>query len=80
MLEDLQNAKVLIGVKQSTQAVTNGTAKKAYVAVNADDAVKLPFLERCRENLVPIEFVETKEQLGKACGINVNAACAVICL
>ena len=66
-----------VGLKQSTEAVQEGFAKKAYIALDADEHVRLPFEALCREKNVPIEFAETKAKLGKACGINVSAAVAV---
>ena len=78
MQDDLKGSRFYVGVKQSTEAVLNGSAQRAYVAEDADEAVKLPFEELCKENLIPIEYVETKQQLGKACGISVGAACAVV--
>lgn len=78
MLTDLQNVRFFVGLKQSTDAIKNGKAAKAYVANDADDHVRLPFVALCSECGVPVEFCETKAKLGKDFGINVAAACAVI--
>lgn len=77
MLDDLKGPDLVVGIKQSTEAVSDGTAKQAYVARDADEHVIAPFIRLCQENLVPITYAESKEQLGKACGIKVGAACAV---
>ena len=66
-----------VGLKQSTEAVEEGLVKKAYIALDADEHVRLPFEALCREKNVPIEFAPTKAKLGKSCGINVPAAVAV---
>lgn len=66
-----------VGLKQSTEAVQEGTAKKAYIALDADEHVRLPFEALCREMNIPVEFAETKAKLGKTFGINVPAAVAV---
>ena len=66
-----------VGLKQSTEAVNEGFAKKAYIALDADEHVRLPFETLCREHGVPVEFAETKAKLGKTFGINVPAAVAV---
>ena len=66
-----------VGLKQSTEAVSCGLVKKAYIALDADEHVRLPFEALCREKNVPIEFAQTKAKLGKSCGINVPAAVAV---
>lgn len=78
MQDDLRGTRFYVGVKQSTEAVLDGSAQKAYIAGDADEHVKIPFEELCKENLVPVQYIETKQQLGKACGINVGAACAVV--
>ena len=77
---DLRGPQVLVGIKQSTEAVKSGTAEMAYVAQDADEAVRLPFVELCMQHLIPITFVDSKKELGKACGIKVAAACAVTLL
>ena len=66
-----------VGLKQSTEAVRDGLAKKAYIALDADEYVCLPFETLCKECNVPVEKVETKAKLGKAFGISVPAAVAV---
>ena len=78
MQDDLRGSRIFVGVKQSTEAVLDGSAEKASIASDADEHVRIPFEELCREKGVPVEYVETKQQLGKACGISVNAACAVV--
>lgn len=78
MQDDLRGSRFYVGVKQSTEAVLDGSAQKAYIAEDADEHVKIPFEELCKENLVPVAYVPTKLQLGKACGISVGAACAVV--
>ncbi len=67
-----------VGIKQSKEAVLAGLAQKAYIAENADEYVKAPFIELCKENGVPMEIVSTKQQLGKMCAISVGASCAVV--
>lgn len=66
-----------VGLKQSTEAVQDGLVKKAYIALDADEHVRLPFETLCRQHGVCVEFAETKAKLGKTFGINVPAAVAV---
>ncbi len=75
---ELKTLRHYVGVKQSAAAVANGFAVKAYIAEDADEHVLAPFRELCREKQVPIISVPTKLQLGRACGISVGAACAVV--
>lgn len=75
---DLKSQHIFIGVRQCTEAVAAGKAAKAYVARDADLPVREPFEALCRDMLVPIIYFDTKQQLGRACGIDVGAACAVV--
>lgn len=78
MQADLQDVRFYVGLKQSTDAIKNGEAIKAFVAEDADDHVRLPFVALCEEHKVSMEFIESKAMLGKKFGISVSAACAVI--
>ncbi len=78
MLTELASAKPIVGVKQSKKAVLGGLAKKAYIAGNADPGITEPFALLCEERGVPVVFADSMEELGRACGINVGAAVAVL--
>lgn len=77
MQPDATLPRSYVGLKQSTEAVREGLAKKAYIALDADSHVSRPFAELCKECGVPVETVETKTKLGKTFGISVPAAVAV---
>ncbi len=77
MHPDSIKPRVYVGLKQSTEAVSEGLVQKAYIALDADDHVSRPFLELCEKSGVPVETVETKAKLGKTFGISVPAAVAV---
>ena len=77
MQPDATKPRSFVGLKQSTEAVTDGLVKKAYIAEDADEHISLPFFELCKEKAVPVEKVETKAKLGKKFGISVPAAVAV---
>lgn len=78
MESDINGRRFYVGIKQSTEAVAEGLAKRAIVARDADSHVKEPFLELCAEKGVPLEFYDTKQELGRAFGIDVGAACVVM--
>lgn len=78
MLPDLKGRRFVVGFKQSAEAVASGTAEKAYVAEDADERIITPFRKLCAENGVAVFNIETKKLLGKVCGINVSASCAVV--
>jgi large subunit ribosomal protein L7A len=66
------------GVKQCSQAVAGGKAKKAYIASDADGTVTAPFAALCAAHGVAALWVPEKARLGKVCGLKVDASCAVV--
>ncbi len=78
MLEDLRTGSRLVGLKQSTRAVSEGKVKIAFVARDAQDAVKNPFVSLCEKQGVAVEWVDSMAHLGKVCGIDLGAAVAVL--
>ncbi len=89
--EDLQNealallekaretGKIKKGTNETTKAVERGLAKLVYIAMDVDPpeiVAHLPLL--CEEKNIPYVYVKSKEQLGKAAGIEVAAASACI--
>ena len=75
MLDDIDKC---VGLKQSKRAVEEGRAKLAYVASDSEPDLRLPFVSLCEKKNVPIEYTDSMEQLGKACGIDVCCAFAVL--
>jgi len=81
LLEDIRNAggKIRKGVNETTKAVERGQAKLVYIALNVSPpeiVYHLPAL--CDERDVPYLFVPSKEELGKAAGIERPASSAAI--
>mgnify|MGYP000901350757 CR=1 FL=1 len=70
--------KRAIGTKQTTKAVAKGEAAVVYVACNAEAHIINPLLALCRERGVEVCEVESMQELGKACGIEVGSASAAI--
>jgi len=74
----LKSGKKTVGVKQTMKAVENGTAKVVFIAGDVDEKVVSALRELCTEKSVQLIPVDTMKQLGKACGIDVNASAACI--
>jgi large subunit ribosomal protein L7Ae len=67
------------GTNETTKAVERAQAKLVVIAEDVDPpevVAHLPLL--CEERKIPCVFVPTKEQIGKAIGIDVPAAAACI--
>lgn len=78
-LEKLKKAKkVAIGTKQVLKAAENKETVLIFVAQDADAKVVEPLSTYCNEHGVQVISVDSRIQLGKACGIDVGAAAAAI--
>ena len=73
---DLEGKRTVVGTKQLRKALTNGRAKRVYLAENADPAITEPLEALCQEYHVSCVWVASKADLGQACGIEVGAAAA----
>ena len=80
MLQSLQTQPKVVGVKQSLKALREGRAASVFLADDAEDKVRQPVLLLCQETKVSVTAVDTMDCLGKACGIDIGAAVAVILL
>ena len=74
--EELRKNKIVVGAKQLKKALKNGTARRVYLACNADPAVTEPIAALCQLNNVDFAWVRSMTDLGHACGIEVGAAAA----
>lgn len=78
VLENLKNSKKAVGVKQALKAVDRGNVKVVFIASDADEKLIGGLKEACLSNSVEIIYVDSMQQLGKACDIEVGAAAAAI--
>ncbi len=79
MLEELRQARrKTVGTKQSLKAVESGKAKTVFVAADAEEHVLRSLRKACEESGVPVVSAASMAELGKACGIEIGAAAAVI--
>lgn len=73
-----QAKKKFIGTKQTKKAIEKGEAKLVFVARDAEKRVTEPILKLCEEKAIEIVFIDTMEELGRLCGIEVGSAAAAI--
>ena len=79
MLEDLRHTdRRTVGTKQTLRAVERGQAAVVYVARDAEPHVVRQLLAMCRQRSVPVREVESMEELGRTCGVDVGAASAAL--
>lgn len=77
-MENLKHRNKVVGVKQVKNAVKSGRADMVYIADDSDISVKSSMFELCRENGIEPIIVETRKELGRACGVDVYTAAAAI--
>lgn len=70
--------KRIVGLKQTLKAIRNGTAKRVYVAENADNFIKQSVFDACSDKKLQIIYVNNMKELGDACGIDIGASTAAI--
>ena len=70
--------RLLIGIKQSTKAMKSGEVSTVIVARDIDADLKVKIINLAEKMNIPYEMVESKEQLGKACDIEVATALVAI--
>ncbi len=66
----------IIGYRQVIRALRAGTLVCARIAADADGQLKEELLSALNGAQIPYQFVPSKKELGKQCGINVGAAVA----
>lgn len=71
---------VVTGLKQTVRAVLSGKARQVFLARDADERLKRQVLEACANMAVPVSYVDRMAELGKSCGIRVDAATAAVLL
>lgn len=70
--------RVIVGAKQLRKALHSGRARQVYLAENADPAITEPLASACMQAGVPVAWVRSMSELGRACGIDVGAATAAV--
>lgn len=73
-----QANKTIIGTKQTVKAIHGGHVIEILVARDAEDRITQTAINAAKEKGVKINFVESKIELGKACGLQVSAAVVAI--
>ena len=73
---DFSRNRMVVGAKQLRKAIASGRAQSVFLAENADPAITEPIARLCEENSIPITWVPSMADLGRACGIEVGAAAA----
>ncbi len=76
MLDELGQAKKVVGLKQTVRSVEEGNALKVFLARDASPNIYNRIVTLCSVRGVEVEFVDTMKHLGEVCRIDVSAAVA----
>lgn len=76
MLNELETASKVVGVKQVRRALANGRVKRLYLAKDADPQLTQPLERQAAEAGAEVVWADAMKALGRACGIAVGAAVA----
>ena len=75
-LPEIGKQRLVVGSKQLRKALNSGSARCVFLAENADPAITEILEKLCMEKQVPVTWVPSMADLGRACGIEVGAAAA----
>lgn len=73
-----QAEKLIIGTKQAVKTIRLNKAHEVIIAQDAEQRVTTPAIEEAAQRDVPVTYVNSRDELGKACGIQVAASVVVI--
>ncbi len=76
--EYFKTAKKVVGVKQAARALEKSIVKTLVVADDADGRLVQPLVDVCINASIPVEHVESMQELGRLCGIQVGASAVAI--
>ena len=78
MLTELTQGTKVVGAKQVKRALEAGTARKVFLARDADPRITDPIAALCADRGVEQECDGSMKELGRACGIAVGATVAAL--
>lgn len=68
----------IVGMKQVERALDKDEIQVVYIALDADDYVTKDIIKKSKDKGIDIIEVETMEELGEICNIDINAAVAAL--
>ncbi len=78
MIFEADKKYLSVGYKQTMRAVAEDSAKTVYIARDSEDEFFKALEEAVKNKSCEVFYVDTMRELGKQCGIDKSASCAVI--
>jgi len=66
----------VVGLKQVEKGAVAGELSRIYIAADCDQEISKKLMDLAGKNGIEYVVVPSRKQLGEACGIEVQAACA----
>jgi large subunit ribosomal protein L7A len=68
----------VVGIKQVKRAIDKDETQTVFIAEDADENITKDVSKLCKDKQIQIVHVDNMDELGKACGIDINAAVAAL--
>lgn len=78
MFTELNTQDKVVGAKQVKRALSKSEVQTVFIARDAEKKVTEEIEDLCKSNEVVVQYIDTMEELGEACGIDINAAVAAL--
>ena len=78
MLDELRQARKVVGLKQTVRSVEEDMVVKVFLARDVSSDIYNKIVTLCSVHGVEVEYVDTMRELGDICDIDVRAAVAAI--
>ena len=76
IFHEVSGKRMVVGAKQLRKALVSGSARRVYLAADADPAITEPIMTLCQLYNVRFAWARSMTDLGHACGIEVGATAA----
>lgn len=73
-----QAKKTIIGTKQTVKAIKSGVVREVVIARDAEEKLIDPIVGEAAHHGIQVSYVDSREKLGQACGIQVGASVVAI--
>lgn len=78
MISEAEKSRLQVGCKQVLRALAQQNAERVYLADDCEGHIKAPVEEQAQKAGCSVLYIGSMKELGRLCGINVKASCAVI--
>ena len=78
MFTELNTQDKVVGAKQVKRALSKSEVQTVFIARDAEKKVTEEIEDLCNSKEVVVRYIDTMEELGEACGIDINAAVAAL--